>query len=54
MTSGTTTAITVNYSVSDTGIYQVKVLDSLSLYQCIRFNIDEIRDRYSMLQLISH
>ena len=54
VTSGTTTTITLNYSVPDTGNYQVKVLDSLSLYQCSRFNIDEIRDRYSMLQLISH
>ena len=46
--------LTINYSVPSSGNYEILVLPSVELYKCYRFNIDEIRDRYSMLQLISH
>jgi hypothetical protein len=52
--SGSKTILTVNYSVKESGNYNIKIIDTISLYRCMRFNIDEIRDRYSMLQLISH
>ena len=54
-TSNNITTLTVNYSVSNTGLYEIVVItDGLQLYSYYRFNIDEIRDRYCMLQLISH
>jgi len=41
---------------SDTNVYTIKVLSAndLSVYTSHRFNIDEIRDRYGLLQLLSH
>jgi hypothetical protein len=41
---------------SNTDIYTVKVLSTsdLNVYKSERFNIDEIRDRYSLLQLLAH
>lgn len=40
---------------SDTNVYTIKVLSSndMSVYNSKRFNIDEIRDRYGILQLLS-
>ena len=54
-TTGSVSTIILDNIFTNTGTYTIKILKSndFAIYNGARFNIDEIRDRYCILQLLS-